>query len=90
MNTIEQNVHSIEDQLEKSLREAQRDRVGLRVVVVTKYVSIEQAKEVVSLGYKDLGENRPEGLIAKQEALQDDSIVWHYIGSLQTRKVKKV
>lgn len=90
MNTIEQNVHSIEDQLGKSLREAQRDRVGLRVVVVTKYVSIEQAKEVVSLGYKDLGENRPEGLIAKQEALQDDSIVWHYIGSLQTRKVKKV
>lgn len=86
MNHIEQNVHNIEDQLKKSLG----DRVDLRVVVVTKYVSIEEAEKVVSLGYTHLGENRPEGLIQKQEALQNKSLVWHYIGSLQTRKVKQI
>lgn len=86
MSHIEQNVHNIEDQLKKSLG----DRVDLRVVVVTKYVSIEEAEKVVSLGYTHLGENRPEGLIQKQEALQNKSLVWHYIGSLQTRKVKQI
>lgn len=90
MNHIEQNVHNIEDQLRKSLDSSKRDRVDLRVVVVTKYVSIEEAEKVVSLGYTHLGENRPEGLIQKQEALPQENIVWHYIGSLQTRKVKQV
>lgn len=92
MNHIEQNVHNIEDQLKKSLdsSSSKRDRVDLRVVVVTKYVSIEEAEKVVSLGYTHLGENRPEGLIQKQEALPQENIVWHYIGSLQTRKVKQV
>ncbi|MBM6613508.1 YggS family pyridoxal phosphate-dependent enzyme [Desemzia sp. RIT804] len=90
MNHIEQNVHNIEDQLKKSLDSSKRDRVDLRVVVVTKYVSIEEAEKMVSLGYKHLGENRPEGLIQKQAALQQKEIVWHYIGSLQTRKVKQI
>lgn len=90
MNHIEQNVHDIEDQLKKSLDISNRDRVDLRVVVVTKYVSIEEAEKVVSLGYTHLGENRPEGLIQKQEVLQQKEIVWHYIGSLQTRKVKQI
>ena len=90
MNHIEQNVHNIEDQLRKSLDSSKRDRVDLRVVVVTKYVSNEEAEKVVSLGYTHLGENRPEGLIQKQETLPQENIVWHYIGSLQTRKVKQV
>ena len=92
MNHIEQNVHNIEDQLKKSLdsSSSKRDRVDLRVVVVTKYVSIAEAEKIVSLGYTHLGENRPEGLIQKQEALPQKNIVWHYIGSLQTRKVKQV
>jgi PLP dependent protein len=36
-----------------------------------------------------LGENRDEGLLAKFSVLQDKP-VWHYIGSLQTRKVKNI
>lgn len=90
MNDIELNVRHIEDQLKTSLNNSRRDRVDLRVIVVTKYVSVEQAAKVVSLGYKNLGENRPEGLIEKQEALKDEDIVWHFIGSLQSRKVKEV
>lgn len=90
MNDIELNVRHFEDQLNTSLNNSRRDRVDLRVIAVTKYVSVEQAAKVVSLGYKNLGENRPEGLIEKQDALQDEDIIWHFIGSLQSRKVKKV
>lgn len=90
MNDIELNVRRIEDQLKTSLDNSKRDRVDLRVVAVTKYVSVEDAKKVVSLGYNHLGENRPEGLLEKQEALQNEDVVWHFIGSLQSRKVKKI
>ena len=37
----------------------------------------------------NLGENREEGLIAKWEVLKDKPN-WHFIGSLQTRKVKNI
>jgi len=40
-------------------------------------------------GVTNLGENREEGLLAKREVLMDEP-VWHFIGSLQTRKVKSI
>jgi pyridoxal phosphate enzyme (YggS family) len=56
---------------------------------VTKYVTIERAQEAIEAGVLHLGENREEGLLAKYEILQDKP-VWHFIGSLQTRKVKSI
>ncbi|MBC9874167.1 YggS family pyridoxal phosphate-dependent enzyme [Macrococcoides bohemicum] len=58
------------------------------IIAVTKYVSTERAKEAVSAGIKDLGENRIEGFIEKKENI--DNVTMHFIGSLQTRKVKQV
>ncbi|MGS0650236.1 YggS family pyridoxal phosphate-dependent enzyme, partial [Staphylococcus arlettae] len=40
-------------------------------------------------GLRHFGENRVEGFLAKQNALPDDA-VFHFIGTLQTRKVKEV
>ena len=36
-----------------------------------------------------LGENRPEGLLEKQETIQSGAI-WHFIGNVQSRKVKEI
>ena len=36
-----------------------------------------------------LGENRPEGLLGKQETIQSGAI-WHFIGNVQSRKVKEI
>lgn len=58
------------------------------IIAVTKYVSTERAKEAVSAGIKDLGENRIEGFIEKKDNI--DNVTMHFIGSLQTRKVKEV
>jgi pyridoxal phosphate enzyme (YggS family) len=53
-------------------------------------VSPERAKEAVDCGIYNLAENRKEGLLEKQTILQDDRIIWHLIGTLQTRKVKDI
>ncbi|MCE5089459.1 YggS family pyridoxal phosphate-dependent enzyme [Staphylococcus devriesei] len=59
------------------------------VIAVTKYVTIDRAKEAYEAGLRHFGENRLEGFLEKKEALPDD-VTMHFIGSLQSRKVKEV
>lgn len=59
-------------------------------IAVTKSVSVERTEEALQAGITHLGENRPEGLALKQQHITDERAVWHYIGTLQTRKVKQV
>ncbi|GGJ55214.1 hypothetical protein GGR02_000312 [Anoxybacillus voinovskiensis] len=66
-----------------------RDPNDVRIIAVTKYVSIERAKEALAAGVIDLGENRDDGLLQKYEAIGREA-TWHFIGTLQSRKVKNV
>ncbi len=63
---------------------------NVRLIAVSKTVSVERMREAYALGIRDFGENRINEAIAKQEQLQDLSdICWHFIGHLQTNKAKK-
>jgi len=61
-----------------------------KIVAATKYVGVDAIKELVDLGIKDIGENRVDAFLAKYEVLQDLDITWHFIGHLQSKKVKHV
>lgn len=87
---LEKNSSEIEKKIAQSLEKTKRKRSDIRVVAVTKSVSADQTIALYEKGIRDLAENRPEGLLLKQESLSDPEINWHYIGKLQTRKVKKV
>jgi pyridoxal phosphate enzyme (YggS family) len=63
------------------------DQVTL--VGVTKYVAAPFARLLAEAGLADLGESRPQELWRKADALADDKIRWHFIGHLQTNKVKR-
>jgi len=63
---------------------------GVTVVAATKYFTPEQMRELYHTGIHHFGENRVELLLEKQEALQDLDITWHLIGTLQTKKTKKI
>lgn len=64
-------------------------REGINLIAVTKQVGVERTKEAVEAGIQHLGENRPEGFQKKFEAIQDGA-KWHFIGNLQSRKVKEI
>ncbi|PGS53668.1 YggS family pyridoxal phosphate-dependent enzyme [Bacillus sp. AFS041924] len=86
--TVKQNYERISEQINAAkIRANRNDEVTL--IAVTKQVSAEVAKEAIAEGIDQLGENRIEGLKDKQEQIQSE-VVWHFIGSLQTRKVKDV
>lgn len=90
MNSVKENCGEIERKLGLSLKRVGRERSSVQVIAVTKSVSSKQTRAVIEEGYIHFAENRPEGLALKQEEIDDDCLIWHYIGNLQTRKVKKV
>jgi len=57
------------------------------LVVVTKTKPISDVEELIALGHKDFGENYVQEVIEKEAALPKD-IHWHFIGHLQSNKVK--
>jgi uncharacterized pyridoxal phosphate-containing UPF0001 family protein len=68
-----------------------REDVGpsVTVVVATKYVSAEQMSALADAGVEVVGENRAHDLEQKH-ALYGDTFRWHFIGHLQSNKVKVV
>lgn len=62
---------------------------GVTVVVATKYVSLEELAILAEAGVEVVGENRAQDLQAKH-ARYGDAFRWHFIGHLQSNKVKVV
>ncbi len=59
------------------------------LVAVSKFKPIEDIQFLYDMGHRDFGENFVQELILKYEALPKD-IRWHYIGHLQSNKVKYI
>lgn len=59
------------------------------IIAVTKYHTVEETLEAYEAGVRNFGENRPEGFLEKRKALPADANV-HFIGTLQSRKVKQI
>jgi PLP dependent protein len=88
VDTIQSNLNQIHTQLETAKANSPYNQ-NVQIIAVTKSVSVERTQEAVDASIYHLGENRPEGLMNKVEHINGD-VVWHYIGSLQTRKVKQI
>ena len=61
----------------------------VKLVAVSKFKPVEDILEAYAAGQRAFGENRPQELAAKAKVLPDD-IEWHFIGHLQTNKLKQV
>ena len=62
---------------------------GVRLVAVSKFHPAESIREAYQAGQRIFGESKAQELQAKHEALPGD-IEWHFIGHLQTNKVKYI
>lgn len=62
---------------------------GVTLVAVSKFHPVEALREAYDAGQRVFGESRAQELTAKQKVLPKD-IEWHFIGPLQTNKVKEI
>ena len=74
---------------DRYLRLCEEAGPGVTVVVATKYVSLDGLAMLAEAGVEVVGENRAQDLQAKH-ARYGDAFRWHFIGHLQSNKVKLV
>jgi len=88
---IRHNLDTVLRRIAEAARRSGRREDAVRLVAVTKRSPLEWIRPLVDCGARDLGENYPQELWRKKEALADlgDSVRWHLIGHLQSNKVKK-
>lgn len=81
----------LDARISDAARAAGRDPSGLTRIVVTKFHPLSLIDELVSLGVRDVGENRQQELTAKHDAYAGpQDLRWHFIGQLQTKKARAV
>ena len=87
--SVRTNLEEIYNKIKHACQKVNRDPSEIMIIGVTKYVTIERAEEAIKAGITNLGENRTEELTEKYNQLSDE-VKWHFIGTLQSRKVRDV
>ena len=77
------------ERIREELAAAAGERAGPELLAAVKYVPLEELEVLAEAGVTLLGENRAQDLAAKAEA-HPGTFRWHFIGQLQSRKVKDV
>ncbi|CAE6697685.1 MAG: YggS family pyridoxal phosphate-dependent enzyme [Nitrospira sp.] len=89
-DTIAARVRLVMDEIRRAAERAGRTPETVRLVAASKTVPVERLREAVDAGIRHLGENRLQEALPKIDQLGRDGVVWHFIGTLQRRKVKSV
>lgn len=76
----------VTERIAAAAERAGRDRADVKLVAVTKGVPIDLVRSAAEAGIEDFGENRAKELRAKADMIP--SVRWHFLGSIQTNKVK--
>ncbi|CAI6069580.1 Pyridoxal phosphate homeostasis protein [Paenibacillus sp. JJ-100] len=87
--SLEERVQQVNQKIEDACKRSNRRFEDVNVIAVTKYVSLQTTGAVLDHGLEHIGENRWQDAQAKWEAFGQKGI-WHFIGHLQTNKVKDV
>ncbi|HJZ12614.1 MAG TPA: YggS family pyridoxal phosphate-dependent enzyme [Acidobacteriota bacterium] len=75
-------------QIQQRIREAAGGR-EIKLIGISKTVAAERIQEAFTAGVSIFGENRIQEALPKTRALQGLGIVWHFVGHLQSNKVKE-
>jgi len=87
---IDENIKSLETRLEAVCARVGRSRDEITLVAVSKTFGADRIREAAKAGLRDFGENYVQELTAKNLQLNDLSPRWHFIGHLQSNKVKYI
>jgi pyridoxal phosphate enzyme (YggS family) len=102
MAKISERIECVKDTIGSACARVGRDVNKIKLVVVTKSATIEAIKEVINLGFTNLGENRVQQLkkVSAQiaeflekgngDSALPEEVNWHMVGHLQRNKVRQV
>ncbi len=85
---IKENIAAVRERMAQAAARAGRTD-DITLVAVTKNHPVEYVREAAAAGITDVGENRVQEALQKQEAFGGSGLTWHLIGHLQTNKAKQ-
>ncbi len=87
-NSIQERFEIIKERIHSSCKKAGRDPSEVSLIAVSKTKPDEDVRKLLELGQLHFGENRVEALEKRMKNVPSEEAVWHYIGNLQTNKIK--
>ncbi len=93
LSHINENISAVKERIKNVAINTGRHNSEIQLVAVTKHRPIDQTDAVLETGHRILGENRVSGLLPKIDHYTgniEPPIQWHFIGHLQSRKVKDI
>ncbi|WP_221583952.1 YggS family pyridoxal phosphate-dependent enzyme [Microbacterium sp. G2-8] len=91
MTTLASRLAAVDGSIADAARSVGRDPSEITRIVVTKFHPAQVVRELAALGVRDVAENRQQELSAKAEELADlDELRWHFVGQVQSKKVRAV
>ena len=87
---VAENIQNIRRRIASACNRVGRKTQEVTLIAVTKTFSSRSILEAVEAGVVDIGENYVQELTQKQSELRDERIRWHFIGHLQTNKIKVI
>ena len=85
---IRMNIEQIKNNIKVHAQKANRDPSDILIMAVTKTVDVERIQEAIDNGITDIGENYVQEILEKYADLKNTNL--HFIGHLQSNKVKEV
>lgn len=86
---IEENINIVRQKIENACQKSGRNSSEIKLIAVSKNHPVESILDAYNFRINNFGENKAQELKAKSEEI-DEEIAWHFIGHLQTNKVKYV
>ncbi|MEU7110319.1 YggS family pyridoxal phosphate-dependent enzyme [Streptomyces sp. NPDC046182] len=87
---LAENLARVEERISAACHSAGRKREDVTLIVVTKTYPASDVRILHELGVRDVAENRDQDAAPKAAACADLDLRWHFVGQLQTNKVRSV
>jgi pyridoxal phosphate enzyme (YggS family) len=89
-NQLAENLARVEGRIAAACAEAGRKRDEVTLIVVTKTYPADDVRLLHGLGVRQVAENKDQDAAPKAAACADLPLSWHFVGQLQTNKVRSV
>ena len=87
---IENNISEIRKKIAEEAEKVDRDPAKIKLLAATKTVDADTINFAISKGIRLIGENRVQELLEKYDKIDKSNVDIHFIGRLQTNKVKYI
>ena len=84
------NINAINNNIDELCSSINRSRDEITLIAVSKKKGFELVKLALENGINNFGENYAQELQEKSSLIDSDNIVWHFIGPIQSNKVKVI